>query len=1191
MLFTTAQLNVAALKHLPKIVRQIVLIASSGHLAFGALSVSGQTSNAIRIVELAGVVEILPHGSRWLPAATNQTLEPLDRVRTGANSSVGLLWSGQSVLRFGALTEMDIRESGTGEAGPGLHLVKGIVSFFHRGKPGRISVITSGGVAGIEGTEFVMEVGPSNGVEQTTLSVLDGRVSLTNEGADLVLTNGQQAMSEPGRAPVRTPGFIAKNLLQWCFYYPGVLDLNDLPMTDGERAMLAESLAAYRNGDLRAALAKFPEGPGPSSGAQLVYHAALLIGAGQVAEAEADLSILATTDNSEDRRRLSVALRTLIAAVKRAPSPFTTNGQWPTETLAASYLEQSHAIPDVSLQAALKLARQAATNSPGFGFAWERVGELEFSFGHIDRASEALERALLLSPRNAQALALKGFLVAAQNKTREAVEWFDRALAVDSALGNAWLGRGLCRIRRGDLAGGREDLLIAAAMEPQRAVLRSYLAKVWSETGDDRRAFQELLLAKSLDPNDPTAWLYSALLNEQENRINQAVGDLEKSQELNTNRSVYRSVRLVDQDRAVRSANLARIYDEAGLGDVAMREASRAVAADYANFSAHLFLANSYQQLRNESPFDLRYETPAFSEYLMASLLGPADGRILAQPVTQQEYTSLFERDTVGFSSSTEYLSRGAWHQYAAQYGTLRNSSYAVESDYNWDPGQTPNGSQETRQLSLKIKEMLTPQDGLFVQVLDFHQTSGDLTQRYDPSQADPGFVANEKQEPDVLVGLNHQWTETERTLFLAGIFDDTLSFSDPNGSTYLLSPSARPTVFAPLSLTESFQNRLTLGSFEVQHLANFSAFQTIAGFRFQPGAYRVANQQSWLLSNTFSSPVVDQLLLPPPPANLAGQSFRAYSLRLTPYLYEYWQVADQLTLLGGISYDYQRLPRNALFAPLDNSVETQRRLSPKAGLVWTPNSRTTIRGAYSQSLGGANLDQSVRLEPTQLAGFTQAYRNVMPDSLVGGIGGTEVTTSDLSLETRVGFGTYLALSAELLDSTASQATGAFLSTGANASAIELSRHLAFQERSVDFSAHQLLGDYFSVGARYRLADARLSAAFPQVDPGLGETRSDMAGVMNLISLDATFQHPCGFFATAQGQCWRQELQKDLSSLPASQFWQANVEIGWRSPRRQVEITLGLLNVTGQNYNLYPINLYPDLPRQRTLLSKLQLNF
>jgi len=204
------------------------------------------------------------------------------------------------------------------------------------------------------------------------------------------------------------------------------------------------------------------------------------------------------------------------------------------------------------------LARQAATNSPEFAFAWARVAELEFSFGHSGKALEALNKSLALAPRNAESFALKGFLFAQKTGLGTRLKWFDRALAVDSALGNAWLGRGLCRIRRGDTSGGREDLLVAAALEPQRAVLRSYLGKAYATEGDFARAAKELELAKHLDPNDPTSWLYSALLKQQQNRINEAARDLEKSEELNDNRSVYRSGLLLDQDRAVRRRQSSR---------------------------------------------------------------------------------------------------------------------------------------------------------------------------------------------------------------------------------------------------------------------------------------------------------------------------------------------------------------------------------------------------------------------------------------------------------------------------------------------------------------------------------------------------------------------------------------------------------------------------------------------------------
>jgi Tfp pilus assembly protein PilF len=1181
------------LKPFIKVVRKILVIASLGCFANWAASIFAQTTNEIRIVELQGLVEISPKGaSTWVRTQTNQTVYPFDRLRTGPNSRVALRWSDESVVPFGAQTELEILPPHATDAEPGLHLIRGIISFFHRDKPSRIRVITRGATAGIEGTEFVMEVADSSEAERTTLSVIDGRVSFTNEQAALVLTNGQQAVAEPGKAPVRTAGFNATNLLQWCFYYPAVLDLNDLSLTTEEQKLLGDSLAAYRAGDLLTALAKYPDARQPGSDAQRIYHSALLLSVGQVEKAEANLSTLTATGVSEKLQRLAAALRTLIAAVKREKNPSMLKPQLATELLAASYFEQSRAVREKSLTSALHLARQAVTASPDFGFGWERVAELEFSFGRTDRALEDLNRSLALAPRNAQALALQGFLLAAQNKTREAIDWFDRALAVDSALGNAWLGRGLCRIRRGDTTGGHEDLLIAAALEPQRAALRSYLGKAWSDAGDDARARKELRLAQKLDPKDPTSWLYSALNNEQHNRINEAIGDLEKSQELNEDRSVYRSGLLLDQDRAVRSANLARIYAEAGMEDVALREASRAVASDYGNYSAHLFLADSYEQLRQSSPFDLRFETPAFSEYLIASLLGPADGRILAQPVTQQEYTRLFERDTFGFSSSTEYLSRGAWSQYAAQYGTVKNFSYALETDYQSDPGQTPNSSVETKQLSLKLKQMLTPRDGLFVQVLDFRKTSGDLSQRYDASQADIGFEAREKQEPSVLVGLDHKWSDTQHTLLLASRFNDSLAFKDPHGPTYLLAQdSGQVFEFAPTDLTENFKSRLTVDSFELQHLMGGDPFQTIAGIRFQHGSYRLANEQSFEFGNASGNEIFFDLN-PGGVTIVTNQSLETDSLRITPYLYEHWHVTDTLWLIGGVALDYQSQPRNALFAPVEDGHEIQRQFSPKAGLIWKPTLRTAVRAAYSKSLGGASLDQSVRLEPTQLAGFTQAYRNLIPDSLAGGVGGEHFETADISVEHQFPTRTYVALSAELLRSKADQAVGAFLHDfNAEGPAVQIMENLRFQERSAEVSLHQLLGDCFSLGARYHLSDARLALDFPEIDPSTGVTSSTSRGLLHQISLEAVFQHPCGFFAEAQGRWWAQELKNDLSSLPGDRFWQANLMAGFRSPRRHVEISVGLLNVTGQDYRLHPINLYPDLSRERTFVTRLQLNF
>ena len=48
-----------------------------------------------------------------------------------------------------------------------------------------------------------------------------------------------------------TAGFIANNLLQWCFYYPAVLDPADLAFAPEEQKILGNSLQAYHRGDIR----------------------------------------------------------------------------------------------------------------------------------------------------------------------------------------------------------------------------------------------------------------------------------------------------------------------------------------------------------------------------------------------------------------------------------------------------------------------------------------------------------------------------------------------------------------------------------------------------------------------------------------------------------------------------------------------------------------------------------------------------------------------------------------------------------------------------------------------------------------------------------------------------------------------------------------------------------------------------
>jgi len=1148
----------------------------------------GAGTNEIRIVELQGTAEVASGtAAAWAPAQTNQILHPFDRLRTGANSRIAFLWSDRSVVSFGALTEIEVLPPDSGDAQCGLHLLRGIISFFHRDKPGRIRVITRGAVAGVEGTEFVMA---ADETERTTLSVIDGKVRFGNEQATLVLTNGQQAVAGPGRAPVRTAGFIANNILQWCFYYPAVIDPADLPFTPEEQKNLGESLRAYRSGDLPAALASCPTGWRPGSDAERVYYAGLLLSVGQVEPSESALASMSGSDASSRPQRIAAALRRLIAAVKRQPNAAMVRPQLATEFLANSYYEQSCAIPGISLPAALDSARQAATNSPDFGFGWERVAELEFSFGHTRRALGALDKSLNLTPRNAQALALKGFLLAAQNRTGEAVGWFDRALAVDSALGNAWLGRGLCRIRRGDARGGREDLLVAAALEPQRAELRSYLGKAYADAGNYPRATKELRRAEKMDPNDPTPWLYSALLNQENNRINDAIRDLEKSQALNDNRSVYRSQLLLDQDQAVRSANLAAMYRDAGMDDVATREASRAVNYDYANYSAHLFLANSYAELSDPNEINLRYETPAESEYLLANLLSPVSAGTMSPTISQQEYSPLFERDGFGVVSSTEYLSRGAWTQAGAQFGTFGNFGYDVEGFYRTDPGQRVNNDIEQRQLSAALKYQLTPQDTVYLQVKQYQADSGDLYQYYNPTNANPAARVNEDQTPNIFLGYHHEWAPGVDTLFFAGRLKESLSLANPAGPTLLATvPFGTVTSLDGLTMNEQLEDDLTIYSGELQQIWQTPEHNTIVGTRFQYGDYDIQNVQN--------TPSILPFLFPLPPDNAAQQDVSTMFRRFSVYGYHQWQIFEPLQLIGGVAYDRMTFPENFQTAPISGNTKTEDQISPKAGLIFAPFDNTTFRFAYTRSLGGAGLDQSYQIEPSQVAGFIQSYRSIIPESVAGPIPGAKFETYGFSLEQKLPTRTYLGISGELLNSDADQIVGVFdyfpLQFPPLAVPSGLNERLDYTEQSLLFTANQLLGKNWALGARYRVSDAVLNENFTDVPdalaPGSIQPRQRMHAILNQADLLMVYNHPCGFFA--QGEAHWYDQSNSVGGEPGDDFWQFNAYAGYRFLHRQGQVTLGLLNITGQNYNLNPLNLYNELPRSRTLLVSLQLNF
>jgi Tfp pilus assembly protein PilF len=1155
------------------------LAVAVAHLAT-PLQAADEPAEEIQVVEIQGVVEVSPAGANtWVLTQTNQALHAADRVRTGANSRAALRWSDRSVMQLGALTELEILAHPADEE-PGLHLWQGILSFFHRDKPGRIRILTRGVTAGIDGTEFVLEAAAAGDAERTALSVIDGKVSLTNAMAAVTVTNGEQAIAVPGRPPEVKRGFIANNLLQWCFYYPAVLDLNDLPLSAAEQTTLGPSVAAYRAGDVVEALASYPANAA-TSGNTRVYRAALLLAVGDAARAEDIIDKLDSRDAGGRAKRLGNALRLLIAAVKRQPAPGGAAPELPTELLAASYYEQSRGKGDESLNNALALAEKAAAHSPDFSFAWERVAELEFGFGRTSEARRALRKSLILAPRNAQAVALDGFLSSAQNQMREALAAFNRAISLDGALGNAWLGRGLCRIKVGRDRAGREDLLIAAALEPQRALLRSYLGKAFADSGDDVRAAKELALARGLDPNDPTAWLYSALLKQQENQINPAISDLENAQTNNDNRSVFRSRLLLDQDRAVASANLASVYRDAGMTDVSVREAARAVTDDYANDSAHLFLADSYYDLLDPTQFNLRYDTAWFNELLLANTLAPVGAGRLSQQVTQQDYSKLFESDGPGVASTSDVRTDGMFHQTASQFGTYGNTSYGIDLDYFHNDGFRTNNTLDNLNLDATIKQQITPQDTamLLVQYENYH--SGDNFQYYYQTNARPFYQFDEEQQPELVATWHHEWAPGIHTLLMLDRLVDNQTFSDQGAPQLLFVQLPHGPVDAALSVpfNVNYQEKFEVYGAELNQICQWDRVTLVAGGRYQSGEFQTQDQ--------LGNPASDAFLF----TKLGGAAPLSYSAdttglfqRVTGYSYLTVEPVDHLWLTGGVAADDEKFPYYFRNPPVTSGEDTRSQLGPKAALVWSPTPEFTARGIYTRSLGGVSIDESYRLEPTELAGFPQAFRSLISESVVGSQSAPTFETLGGAIDLKLASRTYVGLQAERLGSEVNEGIGDFLlqNGGVPAVASSTPEQLDYVEHAESVSLNQLIDNDFVLGVAYKITESDLHEVLPDIPvSALASANQKLSATLQDIDTYLLFNHPSGFYAKLEAHWYGQNNSGWTPAEPDVSFVQENIFAGYRFAHRRAELQLGILNLSGGGYDLNPLTVYQELPMKR----------
>jgi predicted Zn-dependent protease len=1136
----------------------------------------------IVVVSYEGSVEIQRAGSdTWIPAAINAVLQPGDRIRTGPEGRALIRTSPGNLARLRAASVLEIKASSQ-RSGTLINLLRGFFHFFDRDRSAELEIQDGLASAASLGTDFAIAVDDDG---RTEVGVFDGRVLLSNRAGNLELQAGELGRALPNASPERPPGVALDSLVQWTWYFPVVVDPAELPLSADEITALDPVLAAYRRGAILEALRLWPDGA-PDSPTARILHAALRLAVGELPPA-------AWLEQASQDSPAALALRVVVDATLGQTSAATaaaTAAAANAPDSASLLLARSYALQAArKLPEALTAAREARVRAPSFGPAWTREAELLFGEGRLSETDDALEQALLHAPDLPSTLTLHGFVLAGRNRTRDARSAFDAAIDAHPGFANAWLGRGLARIRNSERAGGIDDLLVAAALEPRRGMLRSYLGKGFAEAGRAEAASHELDLARDLDAADPTAWFYAALQAQTANRVNEAARLLEESKDRNDTRGLYRSQLLLDQDRAVRSANLARIYQDAGMPEVATREAIHAVEADYSNHAAHLFLANSYLGLRDPNLFSLRYDTPAYSEFLLANLLSPVGAGTLSPAVSQAEYSKLFERDGFGIVTDAEYLSRGAWTVSGAQFGNFGNSAYALEGYYRNDPGQWTNGDIEQRQIGLQWKQQLSPADSLWLRVSNFEADSGDLFPFHDPARVNSLVRLERWQSPAFTAGYHHAWRPGLHTLLLAGRVEDEIRFVDPLHSAMVLARfGGEPVESRNLGFRHQFANRLVQYHAEAQQIWETEQFRTIAG---AAGRWGSLDTRSTLDKPSEIAGVFDE---PASNSNVDDTVSRA-----SVYAYETWTPWKPLSLTAGIAYEHQTFPVNHRTGPMLPGDESRDAWLPKAGLLWKPWQGAVLRGAYTRSLSGGGYNPVLQLEPTHVAGIIQSYRSVIPEPLGDTQAASRIDVAGLAFEQRLPSGTYVGVLAEWIESEVSAHVGAFhLDFTDTGDLLDLARPGAtprthdFRERSLTLTVDQMLGDWFTVGVVWRVQEAQLDTDLPDMStlPPLPQDNRREA-VLHQVMPRVTFNHPCGAFASLSARWMDQDNREADAGLENDPHWQIDAWIGYRLRRRQAELALGLLNALDEDYRINPLNTYAQPPRERTLAVRFGIRF
>jgi tetratricopeptide (TPR) repeat protein len=878
---------------------------------------------------------------------------------------------------------------------------------------------------------------------------------------------------------------------------------------------------------------RFPSSPQPPTQAAL-----LSLIQGRVAEARQELDRAVTLDPGYApahglRSNIALVRNEKEVAHQAAQQAITANPSSPSAYLDLSLAKQA----EFRLDEALTAAKKALELDPDNPMAMIQVSRLLFGLGRLSEALSMAEEARRRAPKDPLITSTWGFLLLTQQKVQEALVAFDQAIEQDSTRGEPHLGRGLALFRQGQTEEAVQEMWMATLLEPKVSLFWSYLGKALYEVKRYSSEIDPLAIAKKLDTNDPTPWLYDAIRKQSINRPVEAVQDLQRSIELNDNRAVYRSRFLLDEDLAARGATLARVYDELGFRQRALTEGWSSLNVDPTDYSAHRFLSDSYAALP-------RHEVARVSELLQSQLLQPisitpvqpqlAEGNMFIldgagpQAPSLNEFNPLFVRDRMALLASGTVGEKDTLGDEAVLSGVWGKVSYSLGQYHHETDGFRKNNDQNQDIYNAFVQASLTPNTSVQAEFRYKDFERGDLPLRFDRNN----FFPDQKQDDEtrsIRLGLHHAFSSNSHTI----------------ASVIYQNNDYDTRVFEGFNLVTDEHG--VMG--EVQHLLRLWQVHLIGGV------------------GHFDADLTDKVSFPPFFSAVTEDDVHHTNL----YLYSLTNFPHNVTWTLGGSADFFKITTHNKEDGRTLRTLERNQFNPKFGMTWNVLPHTTLRAAAFRVVKRSLLsDQTI--EPTQVAGFNQFFDDV---------GGETAWRYGVGIDQK--FSTVLSGGVELSRRDLNHPF-IFFNEGT-----EQLREADWLEDLGRAYLYWTPNPWFAISGEYQYERFRRHERFGAVGTANSHTHR--------IPLGISFFHPSGFRTRLKTTYMNQVGDFESTSTGAIQhgsddFWVVDASIGYRLPNRWGLFSLDVRNLFDNGFHFQDTDPQsPTVAPERQVLFRFTLAF